>query len=134
MSVSDWHRFLDDRGELGDLYDSLPALDLCDLFYVHFDERGNSATLGFTTSVPPSNMPSEWVEKEFNTTEFYLVFSGLTETRVSGWGSDQAKRVKLAADNGDVRVTLGAPGAGIDFRASALSVARTRAYKATSSL
>ncbi|MCF2128586.1 immunity 50 family protein [Strepomyces sp. STD 3.1] len=134
MSVSDWHRFLDDRGELGDLYDSLPALDLCDLFYVHFDERDISATLGFTTSVPPSNMPSEWIEKEFNTTEFYLFCSNMTETRVSGWGSVQAKQVKLAADDRGVRVTIGTPGAGIDFRASALSVTKTRAYKATSSL
>ncbi|MCU8589970.1 immunity 50 family protein [Streptomyces olivaceus] len=130
MSASDWHRTLDHLGELGDLYETLPPLNLCDPFYVHFDEREESATVGFTTTVEPSAPPPGWLENAVNTVEFYLLFTGVAEARVFGWGPAQAQHAGLAVKDGRVLATLGNPGTGVEFRARSVHVSKTRVYKA----
>ncbi|MGQ4388945.1 Imm50 family immunity protein [Streptomyces sp. SAS_270] len=135
MSVFDGLQLLVAAGDLAglrELYDGdPPSLDSCSLFYVHLDERGDSVTLGFETERLPSKPPSEWRQKPFNMFEFHLVLVGVEALRVHGWGPAQAKEVGLVRrDGGRVDVTLGGAEDGIRFRASSVSLGRTRVYLA----
>jgi hypothetical protein len=118
---ADWRRLLDSAD--------------CRLFYVHFDERGNSATLGFETRELPEDPLPEWTEKGLNAFEFYLAFTEVTGLRVTGWGQAEARRIEVAAVRGGqaVNVSLGSETSGIVFRASAVRLARSRAYLASDS-
>jgi len=118
---ADWRRLLDSAD--------------CRLFYVHFDERGNSATLGFETREFPVDPPPEWLEKGLNAFEFYLAFTGVTGLRVTGWGQAEARQIRVAAVQGGqpLQVSLGSETSGIDFRASAVRLAKSRAYLASDS-
>ncbi|MFI6561551.1 Imm50 family immunity protein [Streptomyces sp. NPDC050534] len=133
---ADWRRLLSSQGFLAAQYGDLPpAPDACRLFYVHFDERGNSATLGFETREFPVNPLQEWVEKGLNAFEFYLTFTHLTDLRVTGWGHTEAQRVGLAVDEDGrlLDVTVGSDTSGIAFRASAVRLSKSRAYLASGS-
>lgn len=135
FEVLDWVPLLlvtGDSAGLLELYDGTPPpLDSCSLFYVHLDERGDSVTLGFETERLPPKPPSEWRQKPFNTFEFHLVFGGVKGLRVRGWGPAQAKEVALIGrDGGQVDVTLGGAGSGVEFRASSMSLGRTRVFLA----
>jgi hypothetical protein len=101
----------------------------CELSYVHLDERGDSVTLGFSTRQLPPNPPASWRDTEYNTVEFYVVFSGVHDLRVRGWGPEQAREVEVTPDDaGRTRVQLGRQGAGIGFLAQDVTVTRCRAY------
>ncbi|MGY6023139.1 Imm50 family immunity protein [Streptomyces spinosirectus] len=118
---ADWRRLLDSAG--------------CRLFHVHFDEREDSATLGFETREFPVNPLQEWVEKGLNAFEFYVAFTGVTDLRVTGWGWAEAQRIEVVAVGGGqaVNVSLGSETSGIAFRASAVRLAKSRAYLASDS-
>lgn len=94
---ADWRELLPSDG----------FLDTCRLFYVHFDERGSSATLGFETRERPTGS---------NAFEFYFVFTGVTGVRVCRQGT-----------------FLGSGDSGISFRASAVELVKSRAYLASGS-
>lgn len=133
---ANWRRLLASDDVLNAVYgDAPPAPDACRLFYVHFDERGNSATLGFETRQFPMDPPAEWVEKGLNAFEFYLAFTGVTGLRVTGWGRAEAQRIEVVAVGGGqaVSVSLGSEESGIVFRASAVRLAKSRAYLASDS-
>ncbi|PTM91176.1 hypothetical protein C7821_111151 [Streptomyces sp. VMFN-G11Ma] len=103
---ADWRQLLPSDG----------FLDACRLFYVHFDERGSSATLGFETRECPVDPLPEWVENGYNAFEFYFVFTGVTGVRVRRQGT-----------------SLGSGDSGISFRASAVELVKSRAYLASGS-
>ena len=133
MSVSSWFQILGAPGYLAEMYDAIPSPNLCELFYVHIDERDKSVTLGFDTSEFPSHPRPEWQEKGFNAFEFYLVFSSVQGLRVSGWGPSQAKVIDLTSlGDGRVRVIAGHAGAGIELIAPSVALTKTRAYLAAS--
>lgn len=131
----DWKQLLASPEYLGRLYDGAPpSPDVCDLFYFHIDERGNSVTLGFVTKSFPVNPPEEWVGKGFNAFEFYLVFTGVDGLRVMRWGAAEAEEFDLTVRDGEfIEVILGAEGSGTTFRASSSRLARARAYLASDS-
>lgn len=90
----------------------------CRVFYVHFDERDNSATLGVET----------------REVEAYLVFTGLTGLRVTGWGHEEAGRIEVAPRDGQFAdVLLGSEASGIRFRAAEVRQAERRARPAPGS-
>ncbi|EPD54722.1 Imm50 family immunity protein [Streptomyces sp. HGB0020] len=123
---ADWRELLPSDG----------FLDTCRLFYVHFDERGSSATLGFETREFPVHPLPEWVEKGFNAFEFYLAFTGVTDLRVAGWGHAEAKqgvRVTAGAGGQLFGVVLGSGASGISFQASGVDLVKSRAYLASGS-
>ncbi|MER7836821.1 Imm50 family immunity protein [Streptomyces sp. NPDC096040] len=132
---ADWTRTLAASDYLGELYDGVPpSPDMCELCYVHIDERGNSATLGFVTRNLPVHPPAEWENNGFNAFEFYLVFTGVDDLRVTGWGASEARQVDLSVrDGGFFEVVLGTEESGITFRAPMARLARTRAYLASDS-
>jgi hypothetical protein len=132
---ADWLQLLALPEYLGGLYDDAPpSPDVCDLFYVHIDERGNSVTLGFDTRSFPVNPPAEWEGKDFNALEFHLVFAEVEGLQVTGWGASEAKEIHLTIrDGGFFDVVLGLEGSGIGFRASTAHLAKARAYLASDS-
>lgn len=131
----DWTRILSAPDFLGELYgDVPPAPDRCDLAYVHIDERENSVTLGFDTRHLPEDSPEEWAGKDFNVFAFSIVFTGVDDLRVTGWGAAEARQVDVSVQPGGVfDVVLGSEGSGITFRAPAARLAGTRAYLASGS-
>jgi hypothetical protein len=132
MNGSDWASILGDSRFLGDLYaGGSPTPEQCELFYVHLDERGDSATLGFETRILPSIPRPEWREKPYNRLEFYLLLGGLTGFVVDGWGASEAASFGISAvSQEEIAVSLGRGRAGIRFRASSVRLSRTRVYLA----
>ncbi|MFJ8195415.1 Imm50 family immunity protein [Streptomyces sp. NPDC096152] len=132
---ADWSQLLASPEHLGELYDGrLPSPQTCDLFYVHIDEREKSVTLGFDTREFPVNPPEQWVLKRFNAFEFYLVFTGVEDLWVTGWGASVAKLATVGHLGAQVfEVILGSRESGIGFRGSAARMAKTRAYLASGS-
>jgi GNAT superfamily N-acetyltransferase len=59
------------------------VLSNSDLFYVHFDERGRSATLGFSRVHGTEGF------------EFFLRFNDVRDVRVRGWGAPAQKDVHV---------------------------------------
>ncbi|USQ83236.1 immunity 50 family protein [Streptomyces phaeoluteigriseus] len=132
MNGSDWASILGESRFLGELYaGGSPAPEQCELFYVHLDERGDSATLGFETRVLPAAPRPEWREKPYNRFEFYVLLGGLTGFVADGWGSSEAASfdVSVVSDK-EIAVRLGSGQGGMRFRASSIRVARTRVYLA----
>ncbi|MEU9554964.1 Imm50 family immunity protein [Streptomyces fumanus] len=130
MSVSDWTHVLR-HGGLTDLYEDPPAPDLCQIFYVHIDERGDSVTLGFSTNSLPTTVPLEWQEQEYNTVEFFLTFSKIADLKVTDWGPSCAQQIDVARgadERFDVR--LGSTRRGISFTSPSVELTRKRAYLA----
>lgn len=82
---ADWTELLDDASGLTDVYSTVPPLDRCKLHYLHFDERGTSATLGLSTGDLPDRPLPEWEAKPFNNLTFYLVGEEITEVALNGW-------------------------------------------------
>jgi hypothetical protein len=131
MSVSDWLHILREGG-LSDLYENPPAPDLCQLFYVHFDERDDSATLGFSTNSLPSTVPLEWQEQEFNTVEFFLTFSDIAGLHVSDWDPSCAQEIDVTrGDEAQFNVRLGSTRRGIFFTSPSVRLTKRRAYLAS---
>ena len=129
---ADWSLLLASPEYLGELYDGAPPSDdSCEPFYVHVDERGHSVTLGFHTKILPTRTPQEWREKGYNAFEFYLVFEGVEELRVTAWGAPQAGTIDLTVHDGLFRVVLGPADTGIAFRAASARLARKRPYLAS---
>ncbi|MFJ9730794.1 Imm50 family immunity protein [Streptomyces sp. NPDC101171] len=133
MGASEWQRLLGGPSMLGDLYGGrAPALDECELFYVHADERDNSVTVGFDTVRLPSHPRSEWSEAPYNRFEFYLFFSDVADFQVNGWSMREARDIHVAtAPGGAISVSFGDTGAGIHFTAPSVRLARTRVYLAS---
>ncbi|MFF2204272.1 Imm50 family immunity protein [Streptomyces sp. NPDC058145] len=133
MAASEWQRLVGDPSVLGGLYEGhSPALDDCELFYVHADERDNSVTVGFDTMRLPSCPRLEWSEVAYNRFEFYLLFSGVTDFQVNGWGMREAREVDFVTVPGEaIKVSLGGTGSGVHFVASSMRLARTRVYLAS---
>ncbi|MGV9322748.1 Imm50 family immunity protein [Streptomyces sp. NPDC003660] len=93
-----------------------------DLFYVHFDERGRSATLGFSRVHGSEGF------------EFFLRFPDVREVRVRGWGAPGQKDVHVErAPDGTVQVSASAAGSSLRFRAADVTLSRTREFLASSS-
>lgn len=132
MGASSWRKILGSPGFLGELYEGIPpTVTQCDLFYVHIDERDDSVTLGFDTRSLPSNPHPEWLERPYNSLEFYLIFSDVTEFRATGWGRIEASEIDITAAPGQkIAVVLGSKESGISFRAASMSLASTRVYLA----
>ncbi|MHC5262615.1 Imm50 family immunity protein [Streptomyces sp. UC4497] len=132
MNGDRWAQLLTDPHTMTDLYDLLPELSCCDLFYVHIDERENSVTLGFDTSYLPVRPFPEWQARDFNAFEFHLRFSSISELRVSGWAAPAQKTVLMAAgDHGGLQFSARGPGSLLEFTAGQVEVARTRTYLAS---
>ncbi|MFI6489343.1 Imm50 family immunity protein [Streptomyces sp. NPDC050564] len=130
---ADWLQLLASPDHLGELYGGAPpSPEVCDLFYVHIDERGRSVTLGFDTRSFPVNPPREWEVGKLNAFEFHLVFAQVEGLQVTGWGASEAQKIHLAIhDGGSFEVVLGHEDSGIAFRASTACLARPRAYLAS---
>ncbi|MEV6792756.1 Imm50 family immunity protein [Streptomyces sp. NPDC051320] len=133
MDKNGWPTFLSDPSDIFELYDRPPALGSCDLFYVHIDERETSITFGFETRQPPSRPKQKWKEKEFNSINFFLYFTGTSQLRINGWGCPGQKNVDiLRGDEGGMNVRVSSDGSHIEFRAESASIAHVRAFLAAS--
>ncbi|MFD8644051.1 Imm50 family immunity protein [Streptomyces zaomyceticus] len=135
MDASDWTALVDSAEAVTDLYASPPSLNGggCELFYVQIDERGTSVTLGFDTSVLPSRPPAAWADKEYNTLEFHLMFTGVEGLRIAGWDSSaRHATVGLRRRSGDTGlvVALEGPASFLGFTALTSRVTRVRPYLA----
>ncbi|MFG2813957.1 hypothetical protein [Streptomyces sp. NPDC048410] len=98
------------------------VLSNSDLFYVHFDERGRSATLGFSRVHGSEGF------------EFFLRFPDVREVHVRGWGAPGQKDVHVErAPDGTVQVSASAEGSSLRFRAADVTLSRTREFLASSS-
>ncbi|MGW9447927.1 Imm50 family immunity protein [Streptomyces sp. NPDC055632] len=130
MSASDWTTVVGATDDMTKAYTTPPGLDECGLYYVQIDERDASVTLMFETIALPEQPPLAWVDRAYNTVEFYLTFTGVRGLRVSGWEfSARDAGVALAPGEGtDVRVTVEAEGSYLDFTASGSTLARFRSY------
>ncbi|MEU5437463.1 Imm50 family immunity protein [Streptomyces sp. NPDC020719] len=131
--MSDWTEFLTVPGAMRELYEVPPALNACDLFYFHMDERLMSVTLGFDTRRLPATRPEVWRDAEFNTFEFYVQFSGVTDLRISGWTGQPHNEFSLSRTaDGRVAVTISGTGAeqSAVFQAAEVSLVKSRVYLA----
>ncbi|MET8696591.1 hypothetical protein ABZV65_29120 [Streptomyces bauhiniae] len=98
------------------------VLSNSDLFYVHFDERGRSATLGFSRVHGTEGF------------EFFLRFHGVRDVRVRGWGAPAQKDVHVErAPDGTVQLSASSDGSSLRFRAADVALSRTRDFLAASS-
>jgi hypothetical protein len=131
LNGSDWASAFGDATALTDLYDAIPPLSTCDLLTLLVDERGDSVTIGFETAELPTRPPAEWDGAPYNTVEFALRFTDITDLRISGWdaGARHGITVGLHQD-GRIRVRVDRPGTRLSFTASTATVARPRAYLA----
>jgi hypothetical protein len=65
--------------------------------------------------------------------EFFVVFTRVDGLRVTGWGADQAKEVRVSVlDGGGFDVMLGPRESGIVFRAAVARLGKSRAHPAGS--
>ncbi|MFI7384881.1 hypothetical protein [Streptomyces sp. NPDC049813] len=95
------------------------VLSQSDLFYVHFDERGRSATLGFSRVDGTEGV------------EFFLRFPEVRDVRVRGWGAPGRKDVHVdRAADGTVQVSASSDGSSLRFRAAGVVLSRERDFLA----
>ncbi|MEU5132693.1 hypothetical protein [Streptomyces californicus] len=95
------------------------VLSQSDLFYVHFDERGCSATLGFSRVHGTEGI------------EFFLRFHDVRDVRVRGWGAPGQKDVHVErATDGTVQVSVSSDGSSMRFRAAGVVLSRERNFLA----
>ncbi|MFJ8586383.1 Imm50 family immunity protein [Streptomyces sp. NPDC093595] len=125
MGESDWTEIVGGTEAVTDAYITPPNLNECRLYYAQIDEREASSAL-------PSNPPAEWTGREYNTVEFYLKFTDVSNLRVKGWTfSARDAHVALSVLGGErVSVTIEAEGSHLGFSASTSSLARIRSYLA----
>lgn len=98
------------------------VLSNSDLFYVHFDERGCSVTLGFSRVHGSEGF------------EFFLRFPDVRDVHVRGWGAPGQKDVHVdRAPDGTVQVSASSDGSSLRFRAADATLSRTRDFLASSS-
>ncbi|MFD8257662.1 hypothetical protein [Streptomyces griseoluteus] len=98
------------------------VLSNSDLFYVHFDERGCSVTLGFSRVRGSQGF------------EFFLRFPDVRDVHVRGWGAPGQKDVHVdRAPDGTVQVSASSDGSSLRFRAADVTLSRTRDFLASSS-
>lgn len=124
----DWTRLLDDADGLTDVYSTAPALEHCKLNYLHFDERGTSATLGLSTDELPDRPLPEWGAKPYNSLTFYLVCESITELSLNGWEYPTPALQLAPAKDGveGVRVAAEDERSSLHFTARAVHVGRLR--------
>ncbi|NLU66990.1 Imm50 family immunity protein [Streptomyces sp. HNM0574] len=122
---ADWTELLADLGALTDVYSTVPALDRCTLHYLHFDERGTSATLGLSTGDLPDRPLPEWETKPFNRLTFYLVCEELTGVELNGWGFP-TPTLELASATGGVSVVAENESASLRLTAKSVRIADVR--------
>lgn len=96
----------------------LAELSSYDLFYVHFDERHCSATLGFTDQAGHEAF------------EFFLVFAEVRNVTVGGWAAPGRKNVQLRRTDDGIMMSVEAEGSALSFRAADMSVQRARSFRA----
>ncbi|MGW1182828.1 hypothetical protein ACWD7Y_16900 [Streptomyces drozdowiczii] len=112
----------EDAAEGGPALPALCASDVLsssDLFYVHFDERGCSVTLGFSRVHGSEGA------------EFFLRFHDARDVRVRGWGAPGRKDVLVeSGGDGAVQVSASSDGSLLRFRATGVTVSRTRDFRA----
>lgn len=94
-------------------------LSASDLFYVHLEERLASATLGFTTQEGNEGF------------EFFLVFTGVRQVTVRGWGPPGSKRIDLVRSADGIAVAVQDENSLLSFRATEMTLARTRTFQAS---
>ncbi|MES9809358.1 Imm50 family immunity protein [Streptomyces cinereoruber] len=130
MSASDWTAVVGATDEVTHAYTTPPDLNACRLYYTQIDERDASVTLMFETTALPERPPLTWAEREYNTVEIYVKFTGVRGLRVDGWQfSARDAGITLNPREGtDVRVTVEAEGSYLAFTASGSTVARFRSY------
>lgn len=116
---ADWTELLADASGLTDVYSIAPALDRCKLHYLHFDERGTSATLGLSTGDLPDHPLPEWEARPFNSLTFYLVCEEITEVALNGW---ELPTPTLELARAAAGVSVVAEGEGLSLRLTAESV------------
>ncbi|MER5201668.1 Imm50 family immunity protein [Streptomyces sp. NPDC002825] len=134
MDAFDWTSIVRSTEETKSLYATPPDLsNECDLFHVQIDERGTSVTLGFETSVLPSNPPITWTAGEYNTLEFYIRFTGVKGLQIAGWDSSARDAAVTLSPCGDAGVQVAVEGLGshLVFTASTALLTRARAYLST---
>ncbi|XIE79195.1 Imm50 family immunity protein [Streptomyces sp. SBR177] len=131
MDASDWISLVDTEGRLSHLYEIDLPLEACDLFYLQIDERGTSVTLGFETSILPTNPHPDWSEKPYNTLEFYIEFTEIQDITIAGWTSSARTGIDFSTPGGrSVQVSINRPESKLHFTAGASSVTRLRPYLA----
>ncbi|WP_327295956.1 Imm50 family immunity protein [Streptomyces sp. NBC_01197] len=126
MDNATWPTFLSDPRQILDLYDQPPALNRCDLFYVHIDERDTSITFGFETRELPARPRQKWKKKPFNSIRFFISFTGISRIRINGWESPGEKEVEISR-HGEDELTVH-----VTSKASELSNASDLAFQAES--
>ncbi|MFE1228102.1 Imm50 family immunity protein [Streptomyces sp. NPDC058745] len=132
MRDSDWTASIDSSEWFTRIYGTPPELDDCRLYFVQIDERDSSVTFSFETSDLPVDPPLEWGNREYNTVEFFLKFTGVRNLRITGWdfsARDASVTLTHRRDEG-LQVTVKGEGSHLDFTAAASLLTRTRAYLA----
>jgi len=122
---ADWTELLDDASGLTDVYSIVPALDRCRLHYLHFDERGTSATLGLSTNELPDHPLPEWEGKPFNSLTLYLVCEEITELALNRW-EFPAPTLELAPTAAGVSVVAEDEGSSLRLTAESVRVGGVR--------
>ncbi|MGW7413043.1 Imm50 family immunity protein [Streptomyces sp. NPDC054863] len=116
------------------------VLSDCDLSYVQIDERQSTVVLGFGVQDGESRsdlIPRFKSDEGHNAMEFSLVFTGMRNLTVRGWGYPGYKQVRLEASQGGVVVSVDAPASSLSsssslcFEASSCSVTRVRSFLAS---
>ncbi|MCX4981972.1 Imm50 family immunity protein [Streptomyces sp. NBC_00572] len=129
MGDSDWTTIINSAESITSSYTTPPNLNECTLEYVQIDERSTSVTLAFETSVLPSNPPPAWADREYNTVEFFLKFTGVKELQVVGWDfTARDAAVTLTPFGEGVRVSVDGAGSHLAFTAEISLLTRTRPY------
>ncbi|HWM38416.1 MAG TPA: Imm50 family immunity protein [Streptomyces sp.] len=122
---ADWTGLLADAGALADVYSTAPALDRCKLHYLHFDERGTSATLGLGTGDLPDRPLPEWEAKPFNSLTFCLVCEEITEVALNGWELP-TPTLQLASAAAGVSVVAEGEGSSLHLTAESVRIEAVR--------
>jgi hypothetical protein len=131
MNASDWADHLVDPEAIRRFFAAPPALETCDLFYFHVDERDRAITAGFNHHGLPDHSSPEWSEKGFNAFEFFLTFAGTSGLRIAGWEHTGMDHYTFSPGLlGGLPVTMSGQGQRIDFQAESVSLTRLRAFTA----
>lgn len=130
MSVFDWTRITACDESISEIYSTpLPPGNFYPN-YLQVDERDTSVTLAFETSDLPTNPPVSWRDREYNTVEFYLRFSGVEHLLITGWdASIRDSDINLTSHpGGGVRLSIESTGSHLSFTASTVALTRVRTY------
>ncbi|MFI9119352.1 Imm50 family immunity protein [Streptomyces bikiniensis] len=130
MSEFDWTAIVGSTEEVADTYTTPPDLKECKLHYAQIDERGTSVTLMLETTELPDKPALAWANREYNTVEIYLRFTGVKGLKINGWeaGARDAEIILSPQGSKGVRVSVEAAGSQLSFEASESSLIRTRSY------